>query len=355
MSKRSFAIWTAYWAIWAFFGLVEFYTVRSTQHIPTLHAAIGAIWVVLPGSTLGVGVWRMTRWIHAQEGRTKIATLHVVGASLYTFVWAGVILWAMSRPMGFAAAWASFSTFALWQLILGLIVYGIIGSISYAARVFLRLREEEQRTARAETLRVRAELEALRGKLQPHFLFNTLHTITALVRSDPVAAEEALLKLGDLLRYVLKLKSDEQTDDVPLSQEIAFLEKYLAIEKIRLGDRLRVDIDVTEEASVCAVPTFTLQPLVENAIQHAIAPRAKGGWVRVAAATKDGRLRIEIEDDGPGASLAEVEKSSGFGLRTVRQRIATRFGSAAETTVRAEPGKGFALVMTLPIEEASDV
>lgn len=352
ISKRSLPIWIAYWAAWALFGGLDFGAIYMVQHLPAIHALIGALCVVIPGSTLGLGVWRLSGWVRMDRGRFRFVAQQLGLALGYAVLWAFFLYLAMSFGMGWRNAWQSLLTFLLWQICNGVVAYGIIASVSYAVRTFSRLREEEQRAARSETLRVRAELEALRGKLQPHFLFNTLHNVTALVRTDPVAAEEALLKLGDILRYVLKMKRDDGADDAPLAEELTFVEQYLAIEKIRLGERLSVQLDVAREALACAVPMFTLQPLVENAIVHAISPRAKGGVVRIAGRIRGDRLFLEVSDDGPGAELSTVERSPGFGLRTVRQRLETRFAGRCEVAVRTEPGKGFYVSLALPVEEA---
>src|SRR4029078_5856777 len=126
-----------------------------------------------------------------------------------------------------------------FQAIDGLFFYGLIAAASYVIRIATRLREQEARVARAETLRMRAELAVLRGQLNPHFLFNTLHTLTALVRRDPETAERALERFGDMLRYVLDVKRS-QREDVTLAGEMQFVRNYLALEHLRLGDRLRI-------------------------------------------------------------------------------------------------------------------
>lgn len=354
ISKRSLPLWVAYWTGWALYGVLEFWAVAATLKYPARIAVVSALSVIIPGSVLGLGVWKISGRVGNDRGRMRFFFQQLGLALAYSVVWAAVLYLAMSFGMGWRGAWESLLTFVNWQLCLGVVAYGIIASASYAVRTFIRLREEEQRTARAETLRVRAELEALRGKLQPHFLFNTLHSVTALVRSDPIAAEDALLKLGDLLRYVLKTKRDDGPDDAPLAQELTFVRQYLAIEKIRLGDRLKVEIDISDEALDCAVPMFTLQPLVENAIHHAVAPRVEGGTVRVKGAVRDHRLHLCVSDDGPGADLVAVEKSPGFGLKTVRQRLATRFGGACEVSVQSRHGEGFSVSFSLPVEEARE-
>src|SRR5207245_2548157 len=137
----------------------------------------------------------------------------------------------------------------------------------------------------------------LEAQLHPHFLFNTLHAISALVRSDPAAADRTIAALGDLLRLSLQSRG---TQEVPLRQELDFARRYLEIEQTRFRDRLRVTFDVAEAALDGRLPILVLQPLVENAIRHGISPRSSGGSLRIAAARRDGTLCLEVEDDGVG-------------------------------------------------------
>ncbi|HYR12001.1 MAG TPA: histidine kinase, partial [Longimicrobium sp.] len=238
-----------------------------------------------------------------------------------------------------------------WQMFSGVMVYAAIAGISYALQAARRLREQEARAARAEALRARAELQALRAQLDPHFLFNTLHSLMALVRHEPARAEDALERFAGLLRYTLHARGSE-TDDVPLAREWAFVRDFLALERIRLGERLRVDEDVDPEALECPVPAFTLQPLVENAIRHAVAPHARGATVSVTARRVQGALELCVEDDGPGADPAAVERADGVGLRVVRQRLRARYGEAARMEVDARPGAGFAVRIRIPVSTA---
>jgi LytS/YehU family sensor histidine kinase len=249
-----------------------------------------------------------------------------------------------------------FSGYSLqWQLFSGRMIYGTLASVSYVVQVAERLRHEEARAARAESLRVRAELEALRAKLNPHFLFNTLHSLMALVRHNPRAAEQSLEQFAALLRYTLSLESDPsgngaagRTDDVTLASEWKFVENYLALERLRLGRRLRVEADVAADLLDCTLPALTLQPLVENAIKHAIAPRAQGGTLRILARLEaDETLRLEVADDGPGIDLARP-REAGLGLPLVRRRLETRYGGRAGFRVETEPGAGFRVVVRVP-------
>ena len=206
------------------------------------------------------------------------------------------------------------------------------------------MREERRNALRAEAAASRAQLGALRAQLNPHFLFNALHSLAALVRHDAGRAEEALERLGGLLRYAL----DEAGDRVPLQQEWDFVRDYLQLEQLRLGDRLRVEESFDAEARGALVPPFTLQPLVENAIRHGVARVPEGGRVRVTARVRDGRLTLRVEDDGPGCAPAEWISAPGLGLRSLRERLAASYAGDARFDVATSPGAGFAASVELP-------
>ncbi len=164
------------------------------------------------------------------------------------------------------------------------------------------------------------KLEALRSQLNPHFILNTFHALIGLVRREPAVAEAALERLGDLLRYSLRIQR-ESLDEMTLRDEWSFVQSYLDLERLRLGDRLRVSFEAAAATLDCLVPSFALQTLVENAIRHAIAPRAEGGHLAVSAHQVDGRLRIEVEDDGPGDSAQPPAESHRLGLRLLQEPL----------------------------------
>jgi sensor histidine kinase YesM len=239
---------------------------------------------------------------------------------------------------------------AAWQFFIALLLYTLVASLAYAAALVVRLRDEEARLARLSELQTRAELKALRARLDPHFLFNTLHSLLALVRRDPRAAEEALERFGGLLHYVLR--GQEEGEQVRLAEEWGFVRDYLEIEALRLGERLRVEAAVDAEAGSCLVPAFSLQPLVENAIRYGIAPRANGGRLAVRASVEGGLLHVEVADDGVGAEPEEVG-DGGQGLALVRERLRAAHGARAALEVETAPGAGFVARLRLPAVPAA--
>jgi sensor histidine kinase YesM len=242
-----------------------------------------------------------------------------------------------------------------WYFFLSLLTYVSVAATSHAWLIGRRLREEEANAARAEALRARAEIAALRAQLNPHFLFNTLHSVLGLVRRDPALAEAALEKLGDLLRYATRVHR-HGVDWIALHDERDFADTYLDLEAIRLGDRLRVVRHVDEPALNQLIPTFSLQPLVENAVRHGIAPRAEGGEIAIDARLEpDGRrLRLQVRNDGNGSAPADNDEG-GLGLRVLRDRLEALYRGTASMTAGPTPDGGYLVVLTLPVNENEDL
>ena len=235
-----------------------------------------------------------------------------------------------------------------WQLFLSALIYVAVAAASHVSLIADRLRDEEAHAARAEALRVRAEMAALRAQLNPHFLFNTLHSVIGLVRRDPALAESALEKLGDLLHYAIRVHRDG-VDWTALRLEWQFVETYLDLEAIRLGDRLQVVRHVDEAALDHLVPTFSLQPLVENAVRHGVAPRAAGGRISIDARRDGEMLRIEVSNDGTGARAAPESAEGGLGQPVLRERIAALYHGTARMTAGPTDSDGYRVVLTLPL------
>jgi signal transduction histidine kinase len=287
-------------------------------------------------------------------------------APLVRYVILGVGLLAGSAA-GTAAVVASFRWFVLSDPSQSLAVFAlnavlalIVGGVAHAYegmrwRLADSLREvEEVRLVEAELHEqaARAELAALQARINPHFFFNTLNTISALLAEDPAKADEVVQTLADLFRYTFKAA---HADAVPLSEELEFVEGYLAVEKARFGDRLRVAWAVDPEARAARVPGLILQPLVENAVGHGIAPAPGGGTVRISGRVADGSVVVEVEDDGAGlrGDAASMIRDD-HGLGNVRKRVATasRGGGRLEL-LPASRGRGALARIVLPYVPAA--
>ena len=235
-----------------------------------------------------------------------------------------------------------------------LIYFALIG-LALGARAFLtgRTRDREAaalklRASRLEAALTSAQLSALKGQLHPHFLFNALHSVGGMIRAgQSTDALSALARIGDLLRTSLDAGPEQF---VPLSREVELAERYLEVEQLRLGDRLRVQLEIPADLAAAEVPAFITQPLVENAVKHGIAASSEGGVVRVrAAANADGtHLLIDVEDDGAG--FAE-ESPDGVGLRHVRTRLAALFEEDASFEIRAMEDGGTRARLRVPLDD----
>jgi two-component sensor histidine kinase len=251
------------------------------------------------------------------------------------------------------ASWVPERGFALFRRLTiarthaALLTCWIIAAVAHAIRYYEKYREKELRATQLEARLAEAQLQVLRMQLHPHFLFNALNTISALMHRDIDAAERMLARLGDLLRLAL---SSSGTPEVQLREELAFLQRYLEIEQIRFRDRLHVDIDAEGEVLDALVPNLILQPLVENAIRHGLADRIEPGTIRITAHREGGGLMLAVEDDGPG--LAAFGEREGIGLANTRARLAQLFGSAHRFSLESAPGGGLAVRMTIPLREA---
>jgi signal transduction histidine kinase len=348
--------WWGYAAAWIPIALI--YTVVAiTPHPiyqrpvpPLIVAIIEGISYVAPVALMGVVVWRFTGMLTwPPRSLWRFLITHVVAAIAFSSAWLASQWALIGASVGLHMATEIVKGFAGFQIIEGIFVYGLVAAGSHAIRIATRLREQEARVARADALRMRAELAALRGQLNPHFLFNTLHTLTALVRRDPGTAENALERFGDMLRYVLDVKRS-QREDVTLADEMQFVRNYLALEHLRLGERLRIVEHIDPDALDCVVPSLTLQPLVENAIKYAIAPRSQGGTIEIVATLVGDALQLEVRDDGPGAASDIMTSAAGVGLRAVRQRLETRFPGRSEFDVVTAPAQGFVARVALPAD-----
>ena len=232
--------------------------------------------------------------------------------------------------------------FSFLKIHLTLLTYwGIVAAI-HTVRYYRAAKARELRAAQLEMQLARAQVEALKMQLHPHFLFNTLNTVAGLMRDDPDAAELMLAKLAELLRRTLET-ADLQ--ELPLADELDFIEAYLTIQRLRYGDRLRVSIDVDDAVRQARVPSLILQPLVENAIGHGIAEKPGPGHVEIGARLDGVELVITIANDGPRLPATVRE---GHGLRNTRSRMLALYGARGVFSFRPQPDGGAMAMLRLP-------
>jgi two-component system LytT family sensor kinase len=216
------------------------------------------------------------------------------------------------------------------------VVVGIPLKLWNAVRIDRKLEEQGR-------LLLEARLDALQRQINPHFLFNTLNSIASLVRSRPELAREMIVKLGNILRALLR----DREAFVPLGEELAFTDDYLDIEVVRFGEKLRVVKEIAEETLDVVVPSMVLQPLIENSIKHGLEPRIGGGTVTLRSRVVGERLVLEVEDDGVGMVVGGVAK--GIGMRNVRERLMVLYGEAAQVELESQLGRGTKVRLEMPL------
>ena len=238
--------------------------------------------------------------------------------------------------------------FSLLQAHISFLTYWVIVGSSYAVEYYISSRERALRAAQLEAQVAAAQLHALRLQLQPHFLFNTLNAIGALMRDNVESADVMLTRLSDLLRATL---TTADAAELPLNRELELLQPYLDIQMTRIGTRLTLTIEIEPQALDVLVPTLMLQPLVENAIKHGIADRSGPGRVEIAARLSPDFLEITVQDDGPGPAASWT--TGGHGLDNVRRRLAALHGEAASFTLEHVASGGAIARVRLPMRRGA--
>ncbi len=231
-----------------------------------------------------------------------------------------------------------------------LLIYWVIVAVSHAFDYYRKYRERELRTSELEKHLAQAKLQALQMQLNPHFLFNTLHSISSLMHKDVEAADRMIARLSDLLRAAL---AGAATQQVTLRQELDLLQLYLAIEQVRFGSRLTVKMNIAPDTLDAQVPNLILQPLVENAIRHGIEPRARPGCIELQAHRQDGNLALRVSDDGAG--LEENGRiKEGVGLSNTRARLRELYGPAHRFELLRGQQGGVRVELSIPFREEQE-
>ena len=316
-----------YWYSWACLSPAIFYLARRAPftdrrswqfalavHVPAVFV-ITAVHVVLTVSSQTAIVWLV-----GQEPRSW--TSEAQGMFFNNFDWEMMTYWA------------------------------IVG-LSHALQYHNEAQDRALRASQLETHLVEAQLQSLQRQLQPHFLFNTLNTISALMHRDINAADDMIAKLSDLLRISLR---NVGVQEVTLKQELDFLSKYLEIEQTRFRDRLTVVFDVQPDTLDALVPNLVLQPLVENSIKHGIGPRPTPGQIEIRTRRLGSMLELEIKDNGVGLSAARLtDFNRGIGLGNTRSRLQHLYGSSHRFEFRQPPGGGLSVQIAIPLVEIAEV
>ncbi|ACB73359.1 sensor histidine kinase [Opitutus terrae] len=258
-------------------------------------------------------------------------------------MWAYTLWFEPTWPEGF---WRMALQNFYGRNIIDMTYYWAVIAFGYGLEYHQRYKDEELKASQLETRLVETELQALRQQLHPHFLFNTLNTIAVLVRER---RSEDAVNLIARLSALLRLSLDQRgVAEVTLQQELEFIDHYVEIQKVRFSDRLTVQQDIAPEVRSARIPHLLLQPLVENAIVHGIAPKSGPGRLEIAARRSGADLLLEVRDDGPGLPDGRMRAKEGVGLCNTRERLARLYGARAQLSLQTRPGRGVCVQVVLP-------
>ena len=338
-----------FWCGWAFFALVLGTLLASPGGMSETHALGLAVMLS--------GVAQVSAWTAAFSCRTaplgrtpvwRVLAIHITAATILTFFWVQVgkiIAREMDAVPGWSGTYAEYSKKTEMLYAAGEFYYLLSVAVQYALIAHKESQKAQERAVESSVRAREAELSALKAQINPHFLYNSLNSISALTSIDPARAREMCVSLADFLRLTLGMGEKAV---IPLSEEIGLLEKYCAIEKVRFGERLTVEKEIEEGAKDCLLPPLLLQPLFENAVVHGIAQMADGGWIRLRAARSGGRLLVTVENSwDPEAGSS---RKNGVGLKNVQRRLEARYGSEAHLEAKAED-EVFRVNLSFPAEE----
>src|SRR6266545_3378488 len=336
----------AYIAIWVPLGALLAALLALQGVFSWTHAGAVAVPLSVSYGFLCLSAWYVTAASPVERvGGARVAVAAISSAFLSSAVWLLIargwlaFIEAFGRWSGVPA---SFRAAAPTLFGFGFLLYLLAMAVSYLAAAFEVSRDAERRGLELQVLAREAELRALRAQIDPHFLFNSLQSISALTTADPPAARRMCLLLADFLRDTLALGARER---IPLSSELSMARRFLAVEQVRFGDRLKVDI-AAGDAEACEVPPLLLQPLVENAVTHGVAHLVEGGTVRIRAERRVASLVVTV--DNPCDADRPAGRGTGLGLRNVRARLESLYGNDALLRTDEKDGR-FLVRLEMPL------
>jgi signal transduction histidine kinase len=337
------------------YNYVSLFTERATPfHILlALNLTYWYAWAILVPGIL----WVAQRFRFGRHTWKRAAPVHALGVLTATL--AHAVLTISSRVLIMKALagrdvawWPAFHELFFLEFDWEMMTYWAIVGLSHAMDFHRESQERALTAAHLQTRLAEAQLQALQRQLHPHFLFNTLHTISALMHRDTHAADDMLGRLSDLLRLTLDRVGVQQ---VPLKEELDFVEKYLEIERTRYGERLQVHFDVEPATLGALVPNLLLQPLVENAVRHGIAPKIGGGRLEIVSRFEAQKLRLDIRDDGLGLPVDTLDAfNTGVGLSNTRSRLEHLYGADHRFEFERPAGGGLAVTIVIPMALAHE-
>lgn len=337
-----------FWLNWLYFTLVLEEVFSSSGTMPREHAFIlGVLLAAVAQVSSSAAIFSCRT---APLGRTpawRVLVIHITAATVLTAFWVMVgriVAQQMELIAGWQGTYPEYLSKTGMLYAAGELYYLLSVTLQYLLIAQKANRDTQERLVES-TMRAReAELSALKAQINPHFLYNSLNSISALTSIDPARAREMCVSLADFLRLTLGMGEKAV---IPLREEVGLLEKYCAIEKVRFGDRLTVRKEIEEDAKDCLLPPLLLQPLFENSVVHGIAQMAEGGWIRLHAAKYGSRLSLTIENSWDAE--AGSSRKNGVGLKNVQRRLEARYGNEAQLEAKAED-EVFRVSLSFPAE-----
>ncbi len=357
-TKRRWLRYGLFLALWTFMALVSSLGIyishvgaeKAVEWGPILRQEF-KVWYAC--GLICIGVIRVCRLNRLEPGRTgRWVAIHSAAALGFSLVYATFTAWLVAgeRSVAHPGMTLTFSyimkNVCVEYVIMNTFVYWFVVFANLGWHYYQRYREREAQAVELRRELVQARLDSLRMQLTPHFLFNTLHAVSALIHENPEAADRVVARLSELLRLSL---DQSRPQEVPLSEELGFLDRYLEIEQTRFGDRLRVEKQVEPEVLAALVPYLILQPLVENAIRHGIEPREDTGRLLIQARRNNGNLELRVRDNGDGlADSPEASPPEGIGLSNTRSRLQHLYGDKFVLELTDANGGGLEARISIP-------
>jgi two-component system LytT family sensor kinase len=355
LARRSLRV-ALIWVVWTLVGLfftsqVLVYGIYMEKRPPLGNVLFVQLSYCFLWALTTPGVLWLARRFRIDRGRWLRRTLlHALISVVLVGSMSGLHFLMFMTYVGRADAITTFRDlqYVIFNLDRQLCIYWLLLLFSHALNYYQSYRQGQLRAAQLETQLAQSQLEALKMQLHPHFLFNTLHSISSLLNKDTAAARRMITRLGDFLRLTLE---NAGTQEVTLQQEMEFLNGYLEIERVRFQDRLTTEVTVDPEMLDVRVPNLILQPIVENAMRHAIATHTSTGRIEITAVARNGSLRIQVRDNGPGLSKNQSllgHPGQGVGLANTQARLQRLYGSRYRFELSNHPAGGLIVTLEIP-------
>ncbi len=346
ITPKGLRLGVLFWVLWSLlFGFILMYS-EGLAFVPAFFSALSAF---APLALLSIWIYYFCHIFSSEKfPRILFFLVHILMAFFVSALWLTLDYSIHFLIWGDAVfVYKPLKTVGIFSFLQGAIIYGVLAGIFYSLFYQKKMREKELFTAVLQAETRQAELKALKSQINPHFLFNTLNTIFALIDSDAKKAKKTVTELSDLLRYSM---AGFYHETVPLREEVNMVTRYLNIEKRRFSERLSVVYNIDDRLMDQNVPPMMLQPLIENAVKHGITPLKTGGTVILSVRRQDDHLEIIVENNGKSPATQDVEiKKNGIGLSNVRKRLQLVYDDRFSMHTQAGAETGFIVTIILPV------